>query len=386
MQIRNTTVRGLALVAVVAIAGAGCNRKSADGSSESSAPAPEIVMPETATPTAVESAPTLTPGSEAAAPAAPAAGIDTTGLPTTAPPAAGANDPGNAAGLPPVAAMPPPADPLLSVAQGKASAIDAGLAGYTMRNQPQVFGDVRSDVSVYTSAGQVVLIEEKLTTSDNSIATNRYYFDGGNLFYYSDDGRWLDLEPPKPLVTRNTKRSMAFTAGGKLITASKSVDGLTANLGEYEAVAVLARAQQLLGGPPPAAREANKTEPAPAKAEPAVQKPAAERPPATAEAAPVADAAKGERVQPGRSGRLKGTAPVRGTRDFVVQARAGQLLTLGLEGAPNAVFAVYSSRGEIVSDLTNWSSKLPRDGEYTIKVGQTGGSAPVDFVLNLKLE
>jgi hypothetical protein len=287
--------------------------------------------------------------------------------------------------------MPPPADPLLSVAQGKAAAIDAGVSGYTMRSQPQVFGDVRSDVSVYSRAGEVVLIEEKMTTSDNSISTNRYYFDGGNLFYYQDDGRWLDVEPPKPLVTRNTKRSMAFTATGKLITAAKTVDGTAATLGEYEAVAVLARSQQLLGGPAPAAAAAKIDKPAaaatpkPETAKPSVVESKPE-PPAQAPATEAKAAGEGERVSAGRNGTLRGVAPVRGTRDFVIQARAGQLLTLSLNGSPTTVFAVYSSRGEIVSELTNWSSKLPRDGDYTIKVGQKGGSSPADFTLKLTLE
>jgi len=111
---------------------------------------------------------------------------------------------------------------------------------------------------------------------------------------------------------------------------------------------------------------------------------------APAPAPVVRDEGTGDRIKltaGKKSTQLRGTAPVNGTRDYVVRAKAGQLLTLSLEGSPSAVFAVYSSRGEIVADLTNWSSKMPRDEDYTIKVGQTkGASGPADFVLNVKVE
>jgi hypothetical protein len=263
----------------------------------------------------------------------------------------------------------------------------------------------------------VVLIEEKMTTTDNSISTNRYYFDNGSLFLFQDDGRWLELNPPNPLVTKNVRRNMAFTPTGKLITASKTIDGSPAVVGEYEAVAVLARAQQLLGPLPtaaaisaqqaataaPSAVEAMATaEAAPSSdaaastaraAEEAVAtpRPLEPKPPVAAPApAPEESAGSADRIQVGgnkTSTQVKGTAPAKGTRDYIVRAKGGQLLTLSLEGAPNAVFAVYSSRGEIVSELTNWSSKLPRDGDYTIKIGQTGNAGgSADFVLNVRLE
>jgi hypothetical protein len=309
-----------------------------------------------------------------------------------------------------VVPMPQPADPLLTVAQNKAAAVDAGLSGYTLRSQPQVFGDVRSDISIYSSGSQVVLIEEKMTTTDNSISTNRYYFDNGNLFLFQDDGRWLELNPPNPLVTKNVRRNMAFTPTGKLITASKTIDGSPAVVGEYEAVAVLARAQQLLGPLPtaaaisaqqaatavvaPVAEAAPSGDAAASTARTAEEAVATPRPlepkPVVAAPAPQESAGGGDRIQVGgnkTSTQVKGTAPAKGTRDYIVRAKGGQLLTLSLEGAPNAVFAVYSSRGEIVSELTNWSSKLPRDGDYTIKIGQTGNAGGnADFVLNVRLE
>ncbi|MCG3144616.1 MAG: hypothetical protein HONDAALG_02065 [Gammaproteobacteria bacterium] len=313
--------------------------------------------------------------------------------------------------------MPPPADPLLTVAQNKAAAVDAGLSGYTLRSQPQVFGDVRSDISIYSSGSQVVLVEEKLTTTDNSISTNRYYFDNGKLFLFQDDGRWLELNPPNPLVTKNVRRNMAFTPTGKLITASKTIDGSPAVVGEYEAVAVLARAQQLLGPLPTAAAMAAQQTAAPAAAAPTAEATAtpetaaspgavaaapgpAEPPvaspkplepkPAVATAAPQEAAGEAERIPVGGnkpSTQVKGAVPAKGTQDYVVRAKGGQLLTLSFEGSPNTVFAVYSSRGEIVSELTNWSSKLPRDGDYTIKIGKAAGAGGgADFVLNVKLE
>lgn len=393
--------RFLLVVTLAALSAvAGCSRKSGDGTgSESGAPAPEVVMPETSTAPAVETAPTLAPESTGAAPTTnptagmpttvPATGTDTTSAAPTSPTSTGTTPP----------AQPSPTtnatDPLLSIAQSKAATIDSGLAGYTMHNQPQVIGDVHSDVSIYSSAGSIVYIEEKQTTSDNSISTNKYYFDNGKLFYYQDDGRWLDVNPPNPLTTRNTRRNMAFTAGGKLITAAKTIDGVASSVSEYEAVAVLTRAEQLLGPLPTAAANNEKSAADKSKAGSATAKKDSEtidKPKSDASTSAKSEASAVEQsgsridVAAGNKNQLHGTAPVRGTRDYVIHAKAGQLLTLGLEGGSTAVFAVYSNRGEIVSDLTNWSSKLPRDGDYTIKVGQKAGSAPADFVLNLKLE
>lgn len=360
----------------------GCGRKggeteNAQAAADAAPPQPEVLMPESAV------APVPPPGTDASV----------------------------------AVPMPPPVDPLLTVAQNKAAAVDAGVSGYTLRSQPQVFGDVRSDISIYSSGSQVVLVEEKLTTADNSISTNRYYFDNGKLFLFQDDGRWLELNPPNPLVTKNVRRNMAFTPTGKLITASKTIDGSPAVVGEYEAVAVLARAQQLLGPLPTAAAMSAQQVAAPAAAAPTAEatatpetaagpeavaaapgpaEPAAATPkplepnPAVAKVAPQEAAGDVERIPVGGnkpSTQVKGAVPAKGTRDYVVRARGGQLLTLSFEGSPNTVFAVYSSRGEIVSELTNWSSKLPRDGDYTIKVGKAAGAGGnADFVLNVKLE
>ncbi|MGQ0658242.1 MAG: hypothetical protein ACT4NU_09135 [Chromatiales bacterium] len=311
-------------------------------------------------------------------------------------------------------AMPTAVDPLLADAQSRAASIDAGRPGLTVQSRQQVIGEIKTDVSVYYSGQQVVLVEEKVQTVDNSQSINRYYFDNGSLYLYEDDGRWLDVNPPNPLVTKTFKRAMVFNPTGKLVTAAKSVDGVPAGLGEYEAVAVLGRVNELLGdaarpviAPPPevAAAAAPEVAPVPAAGSEASQpadtpaavtaaQPPASKEPVGAAAAPAEPAKQpqgaGQRVSlaDGESStQVRGTAPAHGTRDYVVRARAGQLMTLSLEGAPKAVFAVYSTRGEIVADLTNWSSKMPRDEDYTIKVGQTGGAAaPAEFVLNIKIE
>jgi hypothetical protein len=360
MQTSTRTLLALSLAILLV----GCTRK--EGESETSATPPESVPPEVVLP-------------------------ESAGTPSAAAPESAA-----------IAAVPLPVDPLLTVAQNKAAGIDAGISSYTMRSQPQVFGDVRSDISMYSIGPQVVLIEEKLATSDNSTSTNRYYFDAGVLFLYQDEGRWLDVNPPSPLITKSVKRSVAFTPAGKLLTASKTVDDIPVALGEYEAVAILARAQQLLGPLPPAAAVTapaaetaaatatvmpQATTPSDAEAKPAaVEPPVAEAKPAAEQ--PAEEAANRIRFGAGKATtQVKGTLPASGTRDFVVRAKAGQLLTLSLEGAATAVFGVYSSRGEIVTDLTNWSSKLPRDGDYTIKVGQAkGATTSGDFVMTVTLE
>ncbi len=311
-------------------------------------------------------------------------------------------------------AMPAMEDAFLTDAQSKAASIDAGRPGLAVQSRQQVVGEVKTDVSVYFSDAQVVMVEEKIQTIDNSQATNRYYLDSGSLFLYEDEGRWLDVNPPSPLVSKNFKRAMVFNPTGKLVTAAKSIDGVQSALGEYEAIAVLIRVndllelsgQQALAPPPEVAAAALPPDAATAEEAPGQPvasteatgeggQPAASDAPSVAAAGEASTSGKplhpaGDRISfsSGASSTLvQGTAPASGTRDYVVHGKAGQLLTLSLEGAPNAVFAVYSQRGEIVAELTNWSSKLPREEDYTIKVRQgSRGVGPAEFSLNIKLE
>ena len=74
-------------------------------------------------------------------------------------------------------------------------------------------------------------------------------------------------------------------------------------------------------------------------------------------------------------------AVIRGTRDrYLLKARAGQTMTVRITSVEdNAEFDIYPSRGkkplEGAYEVTDWTGKLPRSGDYVIEVGPTRGNA-----------
>lgn len=86
----------------------------------------------------------------------------------------------------------------------------------------------------------------------------------------------------------------------------------------------------------------------------------------------------------GKSSATLSGGVVRGDRDnYIVGAKAGQTMTVKISSLEkNAVFQIQNSRdgkylknaGE-TDDQTNWSGKLPDDGDYKIIVGGTRGNA-----------
>ncbi|GEM_PF-3172799 len=294
------------------------------------------------------------------------------------------------AATPPVAAVkapppPPPAppapDPFIVQAQARAAEIDNSLAGLAKSEGRWQAGSNESTFTAYFSGANLVLIEEHLSAGDRGSSTNKYYFDNGNLSYYQEEGQWREFNSPTPVNTRKITRSMVFDADGRLTAAAKTVDDVSTPIGEYEALPVQTRAQNLhnVARPPAAVAEAAAGKPAARSRVKAVVKPAEKE---AREAAGSKISFAGGSNQTTVSGKVGGKS----VREYVIAAKDGQTLTLKLDSDQDAAsFGVYSNRGEIVSNLKDWSAKLHRDGDYRIRVS-SGSGGNVSYHLSVSLQ
>jgi uncharacterized protein YraI len=74
------------------------------------------------------------------------------------------------------------------------------------------------------------------------------------------------------------------------------------------------------------------------------------------------------------------------TRDYILNARAGQRMTVDLRS--NSTFmqaAVLSPQGETLSVGTNWTGNLPSSGDYLVRVGLVRAEARRDGAGGFKL-
>ena len=81
------------------------------------------------------------------------------------------------------------------------------------------------------------------------------------------------------------------------------------------------------------------------------------------------------RFEPGRtSAVLRGSVSGRTSREYVLDARKGQYMTVHLSGERGPVFDISSPDGSGLSELEirDWEGALPRSGAYRIRVyGET---------------
>jgi hypothetical protein len=292
---------------------------------------------------------------------------------------------------PPAPPAPPPPDPAIADAETKAAAIDNLLPTLERRDGQWTLGRAAIRYTIYMNGPVVACIDEIVDSGDAGGSTNKYYFDNGVLFLYREQGHWRETNPPNPMTMREVARAMVFNPEGGLVSSLKTVDGVAAGLSEYESTAVLGQAWHLLS----ATLKTAETPKAAVEAKPAAQgsRSDGEQPPpaadtADARAAEPADDGNGHvRFESGStSTEVRGKAAPGKIREYLVRGKAGQLLTLRIKSGGQALFGVYSSRGEIVSDLTDWSGKLPRDGDYRIRVGVAKGGESTDYTLGIELQ
>ena len=294
----------------------------------------------------------------------------------------------------------PPVDPVITDAEQRASAVDARLAELSKHEGQWSLGEAHSRYTAYSQDKDLDVIDEQLDMADAGSSSNKYYFNNGNLYLYEESGQWREINPPNPIVNRHIQRTMVFDASGKLVTASKLVDGKAAPVQGYEANAVLARALDLrnaaMAPPPPAkaapaATEKSVKQAVPAEKSTALKETARKQEKKAEPASGVEAHAAGDnnlRLEAGKTPAVvKGTVAAKQVREYFVQAKSGQLMTVNLQ-SPNqaATFAVYSSHGEIVSGLTDWSAKLPRDGDYRIRIVTSRSGGPSEYSMRVTLQ
>lgn len=93
------------------------------------------------------------------------------------------------------------------------------------------------------------------------------------------------------------------------------------------------------------------------------------------------------RFERGKFGKKVHGAVVRGTREtYRVGAAKGQTMTIWITSLEdNAVFQVFHKGGTLSKpELTEWSGKLPANGDYLIEVGPTRGNATFDLNVEIR--
>jgi hypothetical protein len=111
---------------------------------------------------------------------------------------------------------------------------------------------------------------------------------------------------------------------------------------------------------------------------------------------PTAAQSKVERIkfQRGHSSTVvKGTILGFDTRDYLIGAKAGQVMTLRLSSTnPYANFVIYSinERPTDMNETTEWSEKLTESGDYLIRVlmtraGARRKGATANYTLNVSI-
>ena len=91
---------------------------------------------------------------------------------------------------------------------------------------------------------------------------------------------------------------------------------------------------------------------------------------------------------------LRGRISGFGTRDYLINAKAGQLMTLRLSSSnPYTHFVIYSinERPTDMNETTEWSERLTESGDYLIRVlmvraGARRRGALADYTLNVSIQ
>lgn len=89
----------------------------------------------------------------------------------------------------------------------------------------------------------------------------------------------------------------------------------------------------------------------------------------------------------GRTSTTIHNSVLRGTRDnYIVGARAGQTMIVHITAREkNAVFDITTPGSEVLArEATDWSGRLPENGDYMISVGGTRGNASYTLELTIR--
>jgi hypothetical protein len=130
----------------------------------------------------------------------------------------------------------------------KATMIQSEIGRLDRRNVPTFsLGDTRLDLSLYSEAGQVRLIDERLRYTDGSSERNRYYFDDGSFFHYYGQAKKRVNPGEDPPMIADIRTRMYFNDKGNLFFNEKTIDGMDAEMNDGELPNTMRRAFALRG-------------------------------------------------------------------------------------------------------------------------------------------
>jgi hypothetical protein len=247
----------------------------------------------------------------------------------------------------------------------------------------------------YFMKGELVHVDETVSLGREGNERNRYYYSNGSLFLYNQQKTlYTEGAPGEKMIERSTT-TVAYDMGENPLAAKRTVSGVTDKMPDEEATAVLKRGRELFrhfadGTPPSEPVTASEETQAPEGDEQAPADAGGDAVAATPGTIPSGVFTERVRFRKGTSsttitGRVTGFE----VRDYMLRALKGQTMGVSLQ-SKDAVFAVHFNGKNISGESKNWSGKLPRYGDYHVRVflpgekGRQGVSTDYAVTISVK--
>jgi hypothetical protein len=137
---------------------------------------------------------------------------------------------------------PATAEDSLAAWRGRADSLDAALGSLEQVRGQLEQATGTSGYSAWFEDGDVRVVHEEMTLGPRGSKSNRYYFERGALRLALEAGM-VHADTSARLVP--LERAVLFDDSGRLVAASKSLDGVKTWVAGYEAAAALGHAQTL---------------------------------------------------------------------------------------------------------------------------------------------
>ena len=125
----------------------------------------------------------------------------------------------------------------------KATVIQSAITRLDRRNVPTFqLGDSRMDISLYTEAGKMRLIDERLQFTDGSTERNRYYFENESFFHYYGQAKKRVNPDENPPMIADIRTRMYFNDKGNFFHSEKTIDGMLTDMDDVELPNTMRRA------------------------------------------------------------------------------------------------------------------------------------------------
>ncbi len=254
-------------------------------------------------------------------------------------------------------------------ARRRVEAIEAELDSYEALQGRRTAGDATSTFTAYLRGDSLVFIRERLDMGDYGYSGNEYYFDGDSLFYYVEGKLSRTRNPGGPPTTDAIVLRLYFDEQGRLSAQEKTFNAEPVELDGYEESAVRRHARALralIAGDEQASAALAGSGPV------QVELVAGEAPTA-----------------------LRGRVAAREVQNYLIEAEEGQTMSVRMDTESRFAHFVVQYKGQSVFDSSRsgeraWSARLPRTGEYTVRVfltrveAQRGGTAEYELRIGLE--